>query len=249
MPPNNQHKREILLAKNVAVSNLLYKALHALNQTIQETDELQKMNVSVGRRITTGLVDTIKATKNLPGLLTTAAKQTAIASLEGVKKLGKDTILLSQHMDLSNQKTEALFQALGKTQKLGLVQNKQTEELSKTILESSLRYGIKADDIVTAIEGLEDNLKDLRDLGVAGPLTSFVAELQARVGKPLTNELTKFVDVFSTADLETLGPSILAGIREQKILFQRTRDPKFLENAIRIAAKTYQARLGPDPGS
>lgn len=187
-------------------------------QGLRTSEQLQIRSLAVNRDLTDSVWANSKELRALPGGLETAM-DVRISQLEsGLIGYNQNLTKLGVEQKLTGQDFKKAILTFRQLDLVGGLLPSEMSVLSKSIMDSSDKYGVQTDQLVDAISNLQGDLVRLRALGATGGLTTAVAELTAQLGAEsgsLVADAVKFLTGTNAQDMVRASMLGIQDIRRQ----------------------------------
>ena len=170
----------------------------------------------------------------LPGGLKTSMDSVVAFQREGIFSANRETIKLANRMKITGQSVAALVNINKKMATQGVMSNLQQNNLIASLQDTSLRYGVSTDTLISSMNKLGESLTVLGFTGGAATTMKGVKDLAAQFPKhgDLIGQLTDQLVTADFGQLARLGvledvERIMAGggnAKELKATFERIAD-------------------------
>ena len=187
----------------------LSKLTEAISEMNDISERLSVVNTNLERELQG---NTESLDKNTVGF-GLAIKALAELRVAGFEQTNKNLINLATRTKISGQDTQAVIKLGQDILATGSHQEGVMDNLSKTIVDSSLKYGTTTDSMVRAVNQLSDNFQSLSVAGGLGTATEMTAELTALLGQENSKLIGSFMKEL-TSPKSNLNMQAILGIEK-----------------------------------
>lgn len=194
-----------------ALKESVVKLNGSLKTFLQVNERLAVVNSNFGMELKKNS-ETLKGAEQGFGL---AAKAMTEFRILGFKESGKNMVNLATRMKISGQNTGKMMKTFQDLLGRGGVNERNLDNLSTTITQTSLKYGVTSDGIISAMDRLSGNLIDLNIGGGTAAAAETTALLVGMVGEANAALAGQFVNLLSSSKINEINVTARLGVERE----------------------------------
>jgi hypothetical protein len=161
--------------------------------------------------------------------------ETELRARESGVKLTKEMRNLATGMRMTGQNDLKLIKNLQVSHQLGGLTNEGQQHLATTLMDTTKKYGIAAEDLIGGMAGLQQSLEE-NALGITDTLNPAIIKLSGKLGLNSPEVLRKFVNEMMS--INSLGVQHISGVQKHvETMLSETSDTNSKMDAIESALK------------
>jgi hypothetical protein len=193
----------------------LTKAIVGSAKIAGELASVQEKSLSVGQKLSDTYKDSLGDLSEIPGGVGVALTPKVDMLVAGFKQSNRSLLLLATRNKHLGGQNAAMLELMKKQVSYTGLTNEQLGSLSETLLNTSIQYGIRTDDLVKSLNNLKPTTTAAGLAGFGPQLTEALARVTGMVGPTVSDALSRALQTVLDPSLDGLSRAAQLGVVHQ----------------------------------